>query len=357
MFNFLDKNASQRYWVSLALALIFVLVSVNGLGLVCAAPLKTSEDFSDAAEGIMENDDAEGTDVARIENEYKLSVPDKSVEKVWTYLKTRYDNKTLYLKKISPGFKSQFSTEYFIDTYFDDTDLSLLKQQCGIRHRRRDFPDDPGNRKDGRQLMQIKLNRPDDLITNRTEYKYPIVVPERIRTADDRHPVIGIIKRKKRKEFIERVQSIGLDAYALQPIFTLNQKRQRVYLTLDEKPFATITLDTVSSDKWWTHIEYTEIEMELNEINYTKASGEARKRMQAVNDDIKTDLLKRFPEIKQNQTPKYNKAFDRFEERYLLFKWAILLKFPVEVLLGLLLLLGGIGFYLFREHQRKESIN
>ena len=53
-----------------------------------------------------------------------------------------------------------------------------------------------------------------------------------------------------------------------------------------------------------------ELELELNEINYTLGDSTIRAKMEAINEAIKGDLLANFPSIKQDQTPKYNKGFE-----------------------------------------------
>ncbi len=293
---------------------------------------------------------ARGFNTARIENEYKLEVPREKTEAVWKYLNERYENGSPFLKGLGSGFTTQFSEEYFVDRYFDNDRLDLLRSESGIRHRSRKVMSDPTHKKDGRQLVQIKLNRPGDLETNRTELKFPVNPEPIAKNAYDHHPLLGLIDRDYRASFLENLQLLGLRPESLWNTITLEQRRRRVYLSKDGQAFATITLDEITSHKWWKTIRFTEIEMELNEIGYTEGSETEKVEMQRVNDLIKNDLFTPFPEIHQDQTPKYNKAFEHFSKEFLFFRWALRYDLPVEGLIagiGLLALLGTL-WMLFR---------
>jgi hypothetical protein len=306
--------------------------------------------FSD--DEITENEDSS----IRIENEYKISVPSELEEKVWEYLQDRYDNaESSFLKLQNEDFSVQLSDEIFVDRYFDDDKLTLIGLQSGIRHRTRTVISDPSNRKNGRELLQIKLNRPGDLEVNRSEIKFKVKRNPEPTDFFDSHPVFGLLDGDDREAFTQHVEEIGINPFKLKNTITLEQKRRRVYISLHNQPFATITLDRVTSHKWWKSVAFTEIELELNEIAYTDANPEQRVKMQAVNDSIKTDLMAKFPELIQDQLPKYNKTFNIFNESFIFFPLALELNMPVELLLtvGILVLVGVL--LLWRKQKLKTS--
>jgi hypothetical protein len=244
----------------------------------------------------------------RIENEIKLTVPDEIVADVWEYLNNRYANENLYLKEIDSTFNSKFAEDIFTDQYFDNDNFDILKTQNGIRHRSRIVLRDAGNKKNGRQLMQLKVNHISTNQLNRGEFKYPIKYYDTVEEEWDGHPFLGNVDRKYRTDLVERLQSYGVDALALHPTILCKALRQRVYLFRGLDPFATITLDHVTAHYEGDSAHFTEIEMELNEINYTESDTAERAKMEKINDDIKADLLHEFPSIVQDQTPKYNKS-------------------------------------------------
>lgn len=253
--------------------------------------------------------DAGGFDAMRIENEIKLAVPDEIVDSVWKYLTTRYDNDNLFLKEFDPGFSTKIAEDFFTDQYYDNEEMQLLKRQFGVRHRSRWVLTDSTDRKNGRQLLQVKVNDIDDNMLNRAEYKYPIKYYGMPNTPIDGHPLFRKIQRDQRKPLADRLNELGIDGFSLFPTILIKQLRQRVYVSLNGKPFATMTLDGVTASFGGKSTHYTELELELNEINYTLGDSTTRAKMEAINEQIKGDLLATFPSITQDQTPKYNKGF------------------------------------------------
>jgi hypothetical protein len=99
----------------------------------------------------------------------------------------------------------------------------------------------------------------------------------------------------------------------MKPILTVRDIRRRIYWKLDGKPFMSISHDSASSDLWWGKSELCEIEPELNEIGFTEADAQTRAYMETVLDKVVAEILARFPEIRRDLTPKYNKFVDRLE--------------------------------------------
>lgn len=290
---------------------------------------------------------AHGFDALRIENEFKLTLPREQTEDAWTYLQKRYAPDSPWLAELTDGITTKLSNEQFRDRYFDDPSLGLLHAQSAVRHRTRWNLGDPTDRKSGRELIQIKLQRPGDQELNRSEIKFPVKHYAPTKPLDS-HPVIGLIDRDHRSDFMRTVAEHGYDAMRLEPKLTLDQHRRRVYISRAGSPFATITLDEVSSEKWGETVAFTEIEMELNEIAYTEVSESVRAEMEAVNERMKRDLMTAFPSIVQDQTPKYNKVFNALDRRIRFLSLALRMGAPVERMAALtavpVLLLAVMAF-------------
>jgi hypothetical protein len=251
----------------------------------------------------------------RIENEDKLVVPTDKVEEVWQYMVDRFVNDKSFLKSMNLDFDSYWYDELFTDRYFDTPDLVMHAHESGIRHRKRVNITDPNNRKHGRELVQIKLNDIDSNVMNRGEVKFDVEHLTNIKEADDAHPLLGIIKRSEREEFKKAMAQLGIDPYSLKEILVNQQRRRSLYITRDGGQFISIRLDQCSSDLALAQWRHVELEPELNEIPYTEGDAAQRAYMEDVNAKIIEDLQRRFPEIKRDLTPKYNKAFNYFESR------------------------------------------
>lgn len=251
---------------------------------------------------------AHGDNIVRIEDEAKLRVPEEQVEQVWAWLVEHYRDCS-WLDRDGVHFTSTLGDESFADTYFDEPGLRMVDSNSGVRHRRRVVNSGSATRKDGRALLQIKLNREDPTGLARSEIKYKVDPPEEARTQDDLHPMIGLVARDERPALLQRFAEMGIDPYGMRPVLTVNQVRRRVYVADKGGAFATLTLDQCTVNDFGADLHWTEIELELNEIRYTEVDAAKRKWMKGVQQTLQDDLLAKFPGIVQDQTPKYTKAF------------------------------------------------
>lgn len=252
---------------------------------------------------------AHGSGIVRVELEAKLRVPLEKTDIVWQWLQERYADCS-WLDQEGHSFTAALGDEQFTDVYFDTPDLKLVSENSGVRHRSRLVHSGSADSKDGRQLLQIKLNRNDPTGLGRSEIKYKVAESKpRVLLGDDNHPLLGLLEASERDACKQKFGELNLDPYSMRPILTVLQDRKRVYLSDQSGAFATITLDLCTCDSWGADLRWTEIELELNEIRYTEANAESRTAMERYVGVIQSDLQKKFPDIVQDQTPKYTKAF------------------------------------------------
>ncbi len=247
-------------------------------------------------------------DGARIEYETKLRVPLEHLDEAWAWLQVRYADCS-WLNQEGYVFQAEFGDEDFTDTYFDTPDLRMLADEGGVRHRRRVIHSGPATNKDGRQLLQIKLDHGDVTGVARAEIKFEVPARGAGRSLDDAHPLLSLVEKSQHDEFYAVFRALNIDPYGMRPILTLEQNRRRIYLNDQVGAFATLTLDLCSTSSWGVNLRWAEAELELNEIRYTEANEAERQRMARVIEKIQADLQLAFPTIVQDQTPKYNTAF------------------------------------------------
>ncbi|WP_372949918.1 CYTH domain-containing protein [Mariniphaga sp.] len=249
----------------------------------------------------------------RIEYEIKLRLPLEQFDDVWDWMHVRYKDVSWLIDE-GYIFTGEFGDEDFTDTYFDTSDLMLLTENNGVRHRMRTVHSGPASEKDGRQLIQIKLDRADATGAARSEIKFNVSLGDDRNGANDSHPLVGLVKRNEVGKFKTTFYTRNIDPYKLKPVLTLNQNRRRIYLSDQNGAFATLTLDLVSTKSWGTNSKWAELELELNEIRYTEANFELQQKMERVIEKIQDDIQQVFPAIVPNQTPKYNTAFTSIEK-------------------------------------------
>lgn len=233
----------------------------------------------------------------RIESEYKLGIPNNESVALWLYLQSE----TFLIKlKTEYDLKTTFSIEDFVDVYYDDKNLSLYHQKVGLRYRSRYINDTLI-----KQLIQLKTPLLDDGVA-RTEVKYEIKKSNDKNDLYARHKLLRFVKKRDRSNLNYKLAIFNSGSLGMSPEIKLKQTRSRIYISDSIAPLATITLDYVTNMKF-PFQQYTELELELNEIRYTAGGEEEKKRMERFNEILKNGLLVSFPSLYQDQTPKYNK--------------------------------------------------
>jgi len=251
-----------------------------------------------------------GYNKIRLENEFKLSVPNDLTEKIWAYLQTNYCNDSIK-KFLGPSFSTSFAEEHFIDTYFDDENKTLLNQWCGIRYRQRFL-----NGMLESQLIQLKISTDKSNSTIRKELKFRYNSRKSKKDKFSEHPFLKYIHRADRDAIQRYLVSLGTNSRSLAPSVSIQQNRRRVYISEKGQALVTITLDIVSK-KVWPKLSFTEIEIELNEIRYTYGDEKQRSWMHKINNKIKTGIIRKFPDLVQDQKPKYNKIYELKENNFI----------------------------------------
>jgi hypothetical protein len=249
----------------------------------------------------------------RIEREDRLLVPLEQADRAWAFMLKRFVEDQDFLKSLDPRLSSTSAIELFTDTYFDDPDLTALGMQAGVRHRRRVNLTNPNDRKNGRELVQVKLSGDGVAGLQRTELKWKVRNGSGTSQPGDTHPLLGLIKRAERDSFRERLAEVGLDAEKMHPVLTITDRRQRVYLLLDGQSYISMTLDYASASVWGVRARFVEFEPEPGEIVFTAANQKDRQAMIAIIDRVIGEMTTNFPGLKRDLTPKYNKMMARLE--------------------------------------------
>jgi len=244
----------------------------------------------------------------RLENEYKLSIPQEDVEDLWNYLQDEFCKDNLTISgHILKGVKS---VEKFKDVYFDNEDLDLIRHNIGLRYRKR--------YKDGvllKTLIQLKTPYSSDAVV-RNEFKFE-PVHKKNTDIDARHPLLKYLD----KSSLESLQ-FELSPYKLRPknlskSVNLEQVRSRIYLSDNQGvSVATLTLDEVTN-YFFPYQTYAEMELEINEVRYTNAQESEKKMLVDINEYLKNSIQGKFLNLEIDQRPKYNKMKELIEASFL----------------------------------------
>ena len=266
----------------------------------------------------------------RIESEFKLSVPKEIGSEVWGFLNEEFSGTAI--KKIDTSFSAIVVQEIFYDQYFDDHQKTLYEAKAGARFRQR-FVEDTLSK----QLLQLKLPLDDSTGVARQEIKFNVYTKIKNTDRQAMHPFWRYVRPRNREEINFHLANHDLTGNSLEPVVKVRQDRKRIYVSEKEGPFLTMTFDEVCSF-YFPYPCFTELELELNEIRFTDGNAEERERMEKINQSIKDKILTKFPELKQDQTPKYNKMSLLLEDNLLGKIYSNLM----YIILGFIVIAAGI---------------
>ena len=278
-------------------------------------------------------------DALRLENDTTLDVPLEQGETLWEWLKVNFKE----------GWRSERTTlhtrsdvEQFGDTYFDVPERALIKQFAGLRHRRRFYPNG-----EVKELIQLKSFNGaasgliDEVKQLRGEVKFELkdstVFPGEEGDYDAER-LLSLLKKSHIPLLAARLSDLGVNINRVVPLITLKQERRRIYFKEGDRDAFTVTLDIASSKKLWLKARFIQLDIEINEISFTKADIIERQRMLDIQQELLDKIQGAFPDVVRNQTPKVVTMIKKYEEQGLLA--ALVIRFgELFFLLSALLLL------------------
>jgi hypothetical protein len=253
-----------------------------------------------------------GTEGGRIDSQVTLKVPEGHADAVYNYLRSKYaPGKTIIMPQL-PGVRlvgqEMSDVSVFTDQYFDTPNLDLYKNKNSVRYRLRINTTHSQDRKNGRELIQVKLTPPGRFdLRNEVKYKVKSTADDILRGGQ---PFVRLIGGGKRSDFIEMFTKAGIDAYTLQHILTISQTRSRVYVNWGDKNIVSFSVDQGDARILWARGRFASVDVGLQEKTYTEADESKRKIMWQIRDAMTEDLVKRFPELAVNSDSKYSIVLD-----------------------------------------------
>jgi hypothetical protein len=251
-----------------------------------------------------------GSDSARIDSQITLKIPGGQADAVYQYLKNKYVAQEITIGDRFPGVRLYGQTmsdvSVFTDEYFDTPQLDLYRGNNSARHRSRVNTTHPNDRKNGRELVQIKVTPPGrfDL---RNELKYEVKRSYgQKQDRDDQHQLIGLIKPGERDDFKDVFGKANIDPHSLRHVFTITQTRSRVYINWEEKNILSFSVDQGSARMLWGEGKFASVDVGLVENTYTEADEGKRKIMWEIREAMIKDLVEHFPALTVNSESKYS---------------------------------------------------
>lgn len=293
-----------------------ILFSISLLHFACSDSLE-----SDTANDVLKDDVSYPG--MHIVNADKLTIPVEKTEEVWQFLHQNFVEETEKLMSFDVSLQSSFGEELFTNTYFDTPELALHAIQSSVRHRQRTKISETGQNKNIKENVLIKSSRLSSVVLPSGEVKFGVAYHQKLKSLEDKHPTIGLVKRSKRDKFKKTLESLNIDASDLQPVLTSQIRRRSIEIVYHNSPFLSISLDEVSSEKLWAKTNFAELVLEFDETTYSEADELAREYMQDIAAKITQTIREQFPDLQPAPTSKYNKAFDALAEKIPAFAFLV----------------------------------
>jgi len=241
----------------------------------------------------------------RVDSEYRYVVPEGQVEDLWDYMKTAFSKTALAV--MDSSLSSWGQEEDFYDLYFDTKEKTLLKNNAGIRFRRRYLRDSLL-----KTLVQLKMAGNDSSGRARREIKFKAYDDVNKKDRRAMHSFWRHIRPKDRDAVNLQLAAFRITGDDLREELKLKQTRRRMYIAQNGVPLMTFTLDRVASYRF-PFPSFTDLELEINEMRFSQAGYEEKERLEKFSRKIRDQILLRFPELKQDQRSKYQQMYERLE--------------------------------------------
>lgn len=243
----------------------------------------------------------------QVEFENKLVVPPELVDAAWLFLVSTFVVDQTSLGNLASGLTSHTSEEFDTDHYYDRADHFCLNSDIGLRHRNRFKLTNPTDPKNLRQIFQMKLSKISDDPYERGELKYELPNLTSPFFFDD--APFAMLNSQQAKKLETDLAVVGLKISELEKLISLYSHRRRINFKRNGEPYIYLTLDQIRKDPNSEQPLFTEIEIELAMGTYEVAKKKEKERMKAVCFQLSQEIMRRFPTIKSDLTPKFKKAY------------------------------------------------
>jgi len=271
------------------------------------------------------------------------------INAAWTYLRDRYGGKDFFLKKVDPSLRSEFFSELWYEQYFDTPDLALLGGDNAIKY---SIWMDNNGTKPGikNEVAEILIHDIQgyglDLagisnfgIISGDSIQFEVAHYNVTTSPDEKHRLLGIIKRAVRPVFKDVVKKIGIEnPFHLINVINVDSRRAGFKIVYKDIPIGRIYLEEVTAEKFGIQSPYCVLRFAQGAGLGSVVAPAEKDRIEAA---IADDLLKSLPVLRRVEKTDYQLAFHQLDNRFPFLK--LLLRYPIIKRCGEVVLLSLFG--------------
>lgn len=240
----------------------------------------------------------------------KIKLPVEQTASFREWLQMRYED-CRWLDPPASVITASFDEQDFADTYFDTPDLRLLAANSFLRYR------EPAKAAAGSRdvgLLQLVFHHNGEGGRHTSKISYPARPAAPFTTLDDAHPMFALVQVDAREKCEAQLRSFHLDPEEMRRVMSVERTELRMRLADKDGQFFTLTTEGHKTKSWGMELQWTEIELKLDDARYSAADQNQQRRMEDTLKTVKNDILTTFFQATEDQTPIYKKSFATVEE-------------------------------------------
>ncbi len=272
------------------------------------------------------------------------------INAAWTYLRDRYGGKDFFLKKVDPSLRSEFFSELWYEQYFDTPALALLGGDNAIKY---SIWMDNNGTKPGikNEVAEILIHDIQgyglDLagisnfgIISGDSIQFEVAHYNVTTSPDEKHRLLGIIKRAVRPVFKDVIKKIGIEnPFHLINVINVDSRRAGFKIVYKDIPIGRIYLEEVTAEKFGIQSRYGVIKLVWD---VGPGSAVATFEITHIENAMEKDLSKNISLVRQVKESDYQLAYGKLEEQFPFLR--LLLEYPIIKRFGETILLSVCGF-------------
>jgi len=253
-----------------------------------------------------------------------------------------FENKLKAIFKLAKGFEVEFKSERWFSIYFDTPELTFLNQNQQLKYQAKEDIRKKKVKKEYIKKEKVKFDESIDYLKNKQIQTYKAKHYKNSISIEEKHPLLGLVKRTERKAFIEQLQSDGItNPMRIKYIFQSSKNIHRYTLYNEENLLFSIEINYIETTLIKAKLAFLFVKFEfdtakINNLNEHEVI-ELEKIVKKINDSM--------PELAEKvsiETTEYKFIFNKMKDDIMLF--SLNLKYPIiiKMLYTLLYILLGL---------------
>ena len=280
----------------------------------------------------------------------EFQIKNDQLDNAWTYLRDRYGGKDFFLKKVDPSLRSEFFSELWYEGYFDTSNLALLGGDNAIRYSIwvGNNGTKPGIKNEVAEILIHNIQGYGlDLagisnfgIISGDSIQFEVAHYNVTTSPDEKHSLLGVIKRAVRPVFKDVVKKIGIEnPFRLINVINVDSQRAGFNIIYKDIPIGSIYLEEVTAEKFGIESPYCVLRFAPGAGLGSVVAPAEKARIEKA---IKDDLLSSVSVVNRVKETAYQLAYGELEQQFPFLK--VLLKYPIIKRCGEAILLSLFGF-------------